>query len=1086
MSPLALTFFAILFVALFPVTGAQQDSSDSLVENDSSSSPIPPSVSGIQQCEKYREIENQVHCGESGYPLGYGYRYCRRFYEKLDEFTESGKKFVECAAKCLTDRLGEYIDQAQNVSCSNIHDYAYDTHPDCYVQCGFCSVITKSANIKAFFDVIELKDLALRTVLQTGAKCAGVYWDNIKATVLKRSLSGKAAEDIAVTKEDLIEIADRVEVLVCILFTLLSFINGDAPSQFATYLANRHIFVDSFSAQDQKIHGISIYNNYVAVALNHSVILYYVETRWKDGQLLFRKKSTWFFGGNFALNDSVPLLDFRLVDETSQFLCTSTICRVCNIAVDDHTSGCSNSAEYQLSFDGRIITDVRGTLVGGRVLFIHAFANTSERIIQIYGQRTPKVKHLGESLQNISSLKDHSFALVFKSQKYVYFVSTVIGTASAKIGSSNVILIRLNNDDQSGQLDSMMDLSILCGAIDYKKDNTSLEALAGVVDYSGQSFLVAIRNGTGPLANTVICEYLISEIDDALMIQKESHQIGVSKGGYLFAKWSATTELKSMQPGFSSGVTFLQMADGTLQVVKQSSESEARLRTILYANSSNAIFGYCDYYNSIFFASPNGKDLFYMTISWEQKMCTEKGGSCRPTDHCHPEAESIKFLCNLQPDIVHCCIPRQEMSCQRIGGVCTFRHACGANSSVDGLFRSENMSGSCSPQPIEDVGCCKATNIESASDKTNYTASMVWIITLFAVLLIFVLVVSGLLLYWKNRMTNRMHLNTQLEALSGGAIRHLEEDTTFEMMLDRVPNPPECVMRSETDSCSVADVHSNALFPAALSSGAQITDVRFIGRGSFGTVYSVRCKDDWLAVKQIKREDNDCRRLKIYLKVIRKSGGCPYIVSYYGYKVTEEHFTICMEMMDTCLGKLLRRVPSGFSESICATVAFSVLTALTYLQRHKIMHRDIKASNILINCEGAIKLCDFGIADRLVSSVRTGQAGCTPYMAPERIKSNRAGRVSYDYKADVWSLGITLIELATGSCPYKGKEFEIEAAILRGTPPQLSHFTHANSFHDLQNFVNECTVNDAQIRPSSQKLLVILTFCSLIVAKFIS
>ncbi|KAI1693762.1 stanniocalcin family domain-containing protein [Ditylenchus destructor] len=216
MCHLTSTFFAILFGALILVTCAQEDSSGSLVKNASGNlttgtpmitlmpfetSHMPSSPSGIQRCEKYQEFENEVHCGESGYPIGYGYRYCRRFYENLDKFTESGKKFVECAAKCLIDRLGKYIDQ-NFTTCSNLHDYAYDTHPDCYVQCGFCSVITKSANIKAFFSVIELKDLAVRTVLQTGAKCAGVFWDAIK----------KAAKDIAVTKEDLIDIADRVMV----------------------------------------------------------------------------------------------------------------------------------------------------------------------------------------------------------------------------------------------------------------------------------------------------------------------------------------------------------------------------------------------------------------------------------------------------------------------------------------------------------------------------------------------------------------------------------------------------------------------------------------------------------------------------------------------------------------------------------------------------------------------------------------------------------------------------------------------------------------------------------------------------------
>lgn len=85
----------------------------------------------------------------------------------------------------------------------------------------------------------------------------------------------------------------------------------------------------------------------------------------------------------------------------------------------------------------------------------------------------------------------------------------------------------------------------------------------------------------------------------------------------------------------------------------------------------------------------------------------------------------------------------------------------------------------------------------------------------------------------------------------------------------------------------------------------------------------------------------------------------------------------------------------------------------------------MKPSNILLHGRGDIKLCDFGISGQLVDSIaRTKDAGCRPYMAPERIDPQRAK--GYDVRSDVWSLGITLMEVATGKFPYPkwGSVFE--------------------------------------------------------------
>ena len=165
--------------------------------------------------------------------------------------------------------------------------------------------------------------------------------------------------------------------------------------------------------------------------------------------------------------------------------------------------------------------------------------------------------------------------------------------------------------------------------------------------------------------------------------------------------------------------------------------------------------------------------------------------------------------------------------------------------------------------------------------------------------------------------------------------------------------------------------------------------------------------------------------------------------------------------------------------------------ALSYLkEKLKIMHRDVKPSNILLDKSGAIKLCDFGISGQLVDSIaKTRDAGCRPYMAPERIDPQRAR--GYDVRSDVWSLGITLIELATGKFPYpkwnsvfeqltqvslllEGLLLKSRLQVVHGDPPQLTSNNNGveNIFTiDFINFVNLCLMKDEAVRPKYTKLL---------------
>lgn len=136
---------------------------------------------------------------------------------------------------------------------------------------------------------------------------------------------------------------------------------------------------------------------------------------------------------------------------------------------------------------------------------------------------------------------------------------------------------------------------------------------------------------------------------------------------------------------------------------------------------------------------------------------------------------------------------------------------------------------------------------------------------------------------------------------------------------------------------------------------------------------------------------------------------------------------------------------------------------------------DVKPSNILIDARtGEIKLCDFGISGNLVNSNAFSRTntGCAGYMAPERIEPLDPLNPSYDIRADVWSLGITLVELATGEYPYRHcrNEFEVMSTIMRHEAPQLSADDERFSV-EFKLFVNRCLTKNVLDRPKYSALI---------------
>lgn len=251
-----------------------------------------------------------------------------------------------------------------------------------------------------------------------------------------------------------------------------------------------------------------------------------------------------------------------------------------------------------------------------------------------------------------------------------------------------------------------------------------------------------------------------------------------------------------------------------------------------------------------------------------------------------------------------------------------------------------------------------------------------------------------------------------------------------------------------------------------------------LGRGAYGVVEKMRHRqsDTIMAVKRITCTLNskEQKRLLMDLEVNMRTGNCPYTVRFYGALFREGDVWICMEVMDTSLDKFYRMLYNkgkSIPEDVLGKIAFAVVKALHYLQSElKVIHRDVKPSNILINRNGEVKICDFGISGNLVDSVaKTMDAGCKPYMAPERINPESSGQ-GYDIKSDVWSLGISMIELATGKFPYDTwrTPFEQLKQVVKEDPPKLPAGKFSPEFED---FIVQCLKKDFGQRPNYKQLL---------------
>jgi serine/threonine-protein kinase 24/25/MST4 len=190
----------------------------------------------------------------------------------------------------------------------------------------------------------------------------------------------------------------------------------------------------------------------------------------------------------------------------------------------------------------------------------------------------------------------------------------------------------------------------------------------------------------------------------------------------------------------------------------------------------------------------------------------------------------------------------------------------------------------------------------------------------------------------------------------------------------------------------------------------------------------------------------------------------PYVTHYKASYLRGHKLWIVMEFLGG--GSCLDLLKAGnFSELQVAVVCRELLKGLEYLHGEGKMHRDIKAANILLSESGKVKLADFGVATQLnnLMSMRNTFVGTPYWMAPEVIKSEE-----YDVRADIWSLGITALELLFGEPPNANiHPMKVLVQIPKSAPPRLE----GNYSRDFKDFIAKCLVKDPENRPFAKDLL---------------
>eukprot|EP00076_Gallus_gallus_P001897 NP_001026508.2 serine/threonine-protein kinase 3 [Gallus gallus] len=241
-----------------------------------------------------------------------------------------------------------------------------------------------------------------------------------------------------------------------------------------------------------------------------------------------------------------------------------------------------------------------------------------------------------------------------------------------------------------------------------------------------------------------------------------------------------------------------------------------------------------------------------------------------------------------------------------------------------------------------------------------------------------------------------------------------------------------------------------------------------LGEGSYGSVFKAIHKESGqvVAIKQVPVE-SDLQEIIKEISIMRQCDS-PYVVKYYGSYFKNTDLWIVMEYCGAgSVSDIIRLRNKTLTEDEIATILKSTLKGLEYLHFMRKIHRDIKAGNILLNTEGHAKLADFGVAGQLTDTMakRNTVIGTPFWMAPEVIQE-----IGYNCVADIWSLGITSIEMAEGKPPYADIHPMRAIFMIPTNPPPT--FRKPELWSDeFTDFVKKCLVKNPEQRATATQLL---------------